>query len=651
MRVERLKEFVVGSAILMIIWGGLPLTLSAQSAKTNVTKVTLEKVEQRYPWGQTLSKKFFLQVRKGRSWAFFNENGKVWNEACVENQRTSRLIVLQCSLTFDSKYRSMILNIDLNSKQVMYFYDGNRKSGVLAKVLDANNSGTNSKKTDIKQFFLEKTPGANATIPAGMRFHSRFKLRNTKGTTWEMSLPNGNAFNYCFETGRAEFSVDMKCRIRKVNSNGFDEIFIKVDQVARNVRLQSGAVPWKFATEQWARDGKPLGPNVYFHLKKGGMSLAEAQDMALKKGWVIANAAEVKRAWEVRSLNSGLFGMLDDGRFAVPVQQNTKYFSRGPNIGARGGNQGFFYVKKEAVSRKQVRTVRGPVTRSALAIRPPTPAEKAKLKEILDTHREMVLTTDRFPEQKFFLLCNNNTGNPMLDGWGKRETAPLLRNAQKAYLASKGLSTLSDTAFRSELSRNGVMQFEFAPFMIRAFWDALTVRNPQAAEREFRKKFNLWAACDETKIAKMTLTNWEEHLEITNPSSTFNTVFGNKPNYSSPFGALIDTKTNRGTIKGFLPLENPLYLGSRGKEALAMMYQPITAASLPEFENSPLRPISGELTGLASHVGFLGGRIRYGCRGCGTFDSFDRVQNRQTSVGCLSENKGKRHGQSSRQGY
>lgn len=39
------------------------------------------------------------------------------------------------------------------------------------------------------------------------------------------------------------------------------------------------------------------------------------------------------------------FGMTSDGSFAVPVQSDHSNFAKGANIGAVGGNQGFFYVK------------------------------------------------------------------------------------------------------------------------------------------------------------------------------------------------------------------------------------------------------------------------------------------------------------------
>ena len=50
------------------------------------------------------------------------------------------------------------------------------------------------------------------------------------------------------------------------------------------------------------------------------------------------------KAWTNLKLDVYAFGMMSDGRFAVPVQSDHSNFKTGPNIGATGGNQGFFYT-------------------------------------------------------------------------------------------------------------------------------------------------------------------------------------------------------------------------------------------------------------------------------------------------------------------
>jgi hypothetical protein len=82
---------------------------------------------------------------------------------------------------------------------------------------------------------------------------------------------------------------------------------------------------------------------VKFH-GQNGITLAQAQSLAKQNSWTIATAAEVQDAWTYKNLNIYAFGMMADGRFAVPVQNDHSNFKKGPNIGATGGNQGFFYT-------------------------------------------------------------------------------------------------------------------------------------------------------------------------------------------------------------------------------------------------------------------------------------------------------------------
>ncbi len=77
---------------------------------------------------------------------------------------------------------------------------------------------------------------------------------------------------------------------------------------------------------------------------QNGITLAQAQSLAKQNSWVIATPINVQDAWSHKNLNVYAFGMMADGRFAVPVQSDHSNFKKGPNIGAVGGNQGFFYI-------------------------------------------------------------------------------------------------------------------------------------------------------------------------------------------------------------------------------------------------------------------------------------------------------------------
>lgn len=77
---------------------------------------------------------------------------------------------------------------------------------------------------------------------------------------------------------------------------------------------------------------------------KAGVNLAQAQSLAAQMGGKVATSYEVQAAFAQHNLDVYAFGMMADGRFAVPVQKDHSNFKKGPNIGAVGGNQGFFYT-------------------------------------------------------------------------------------------------------------------------------------------------------------------------------------------------------------------------------------------------------------------------------------------------------------------
>lgn len=93
---------------------------------------------------------------------------------------------------------------------------------------------------------------------------------------------------------------------------------------------------WKQPIE---RSAKP----VKFY-SKNSLSLAQAQAIAKQNGWTLATGNDIQAAFVQHKLDVYAFGLMADGRFAVPVQKDHSNFKKGPNIGAVGGNQGFFYT-------------------------------------------------------------------------------------------------------------------------------------------------------------------------------------------------------------------------------------------------------------------------------------------------------------------
>lgn len=76
-----------------------------------------------------------------------------------------------------------------------------------------------------------------------------------------------------------------------------------------------------------------------------GVSLLDAQKIAVQNNWKLATPAQVEAAFYHLGYDEYKFGLMSDGRYAVPVQYDHSNFKKGPNIGATGGGQGFFYTE------------------------------------------------------------------------------------------------------------------------------------------------------------------------------------------------------------------------------------------------------------------------------------------------------------------
>ncbi len=88
---------------------------------------------------------------------------------------------------------------------------------------------------------------------------------------------------------------------------------------------------------------------VKFH-GQNYITMEQAKAIATQNGWQIASSSEIIAAFQKHKLDVYAFGMMADGRFAVPVQKDHSNFKKGPNIGASGGNQGFFYTMSENIT-------------------------------------------------------------------------------------------------------------------------------------------------------------------------------------------------------------------------------------------------------------------------------------------------------------
>ncbi len=340
-------------------------------------------------------------------------------------------------------------------------------------------------------------------------------------------------------------------------------------------------------------------PIVKFH-PSPNVTLDSAQAIALQNGWLVAAPDELYNAWKDLKLDQDNYGLLSDGQVAFPIQRDAPPTRmRGANVGVPASNlQGFYYIQKEASPRVQTP--------------PPTAA------------------------------CGSLPANPMLDGWSSRD--PILEEAARGLLQKEGqpLSAQNISTLAAQLRFDPVRRWQFAPFMLKEMWKALISPNPTPLQDQFRKRFESWAACDEMSIARTTLAAWNVHIgkSYTTPPQEYcsrrkvpmtslsggGTVMMEEPcqwvsvtflpprvtSYTYPtLGVLIDT-TNGGrwTTKGFLPLENPQYLGYNGREAMALLIKPMLARNMPDFDDHQnLRAVGTDMDRVAQEIGIHGGGL------------------------------------------
>lgn len=357
-------------------------------------------------------------------------------------------------------------------------------------------------------------------------------------------------------------------------------------------------------------------PKVEFH-PAVNVSLNDARALAIKNGWVMATAEEVKAAWMDLKLDVFAYGMLADGRFAVPVQgDHPPTFKMGANIGVSGGNQGFFYVLKSAVSRTQVPPDPKPVDPKPVApsnqlnigVTFLTPEEQQRYGEIW---WRRVMKDPQFNALRYDMICDSTPENVMLDGWNRGERQ-LLIDAAKLLLAKEGTPATNQAIdnLNVQLTTDPVRRWQFAPFMLRTLWEALVAKNPTQAQEIFRTKLEAKIACADTKYAKSILELWNRHIGKSNAIGDGNNFWFGKvepPKAGNTFSNFLDTRTG-GSIEGFEQagaFDNPLGIPQAGGPAVAMLYKPMLMNNFPDLDDTEnLAPLGGDITGALLHLGF-----------------------------------------------
>lgn len=126
------------------------------------------------------------------------------------------------------------------------------------------------------------------------------------------------------------------------NATGrYVRIFLNGNSYLSIPEIQVLGIPTSTATTSTPKASKFKEVKFY---SQNSLTPEAAQQIALQNSWVLATEQEVRDAWTHLNLNVYAFGRMASGRFAVPVQKDQSNFKIGPNIGATGGNQGFFYT-------------------------------------------------------------------------------------------------------------------------------------------------------------------------------------------------------------------------------------------------------------------------------------------------------------------
>ena len=224
---------------------------------------------------------------------------------------------------------------------------------------------------------------------------------------------------------------------------------------------------------------------------------------------------------------------------------------------------------------------------------------------------------DPRPQQYFLDMAADrcaDPGNLMLDGWTTAER-PILEAAGRKLIAKKGYDPNNMASLIAKLKADPKLRWEFAPFMIENTWDALLATTPTPAQAAFISRFEKWAACDRNLTARRTLIRWNQHVGKSDGGTTIGGVgiewIDPNPQYKTADWSLVAKKgpsyygfdvTNDG---------NPMYIGWKGRIALATLFSPLQARQTPETDGiQNLRYIQEDFSGTAI-AGAAGGSAAF----------------------------------------
>lgn len=355
-----------------------------------------------------------------------------------------------------------------------------------------------------------------------------------------------------------------------------------------------------------------------------------------ENGWRLATPGEVLEAWQKLGLNTSTFSKMSNGKYAAPSQaDNGPGIKRGVNFREAGVAMfatGIFYVHARAPTPRIVFA-----DATITQINPPNPVVTEQTPPpsrpsngcpaghmVSEVNGQLVcsgqiaisgapnnsgptyVNAGDPPPQQYFTdeaadRCAD-PGNFMLDGWNG-PSRPVLEEAARALFPKLGWPDTPAAMGRMKLmlERNAEMRWEFAPYMLEAGWKAITTNSPTAAQAAFKNRFQVWAGCDKNLTARRNIVRWNQAMGR-DIDSSINGIsiqwIDPNPRYKpATLAVLNDTGPSIGSTGYDVTNDgNPMYIGSKGLDTVAKLYQPlamVNASELSDLEN--LRLIRQEM--------------------------------------------------------
>ncbi len=329
-------------------------------------------------------------------------------------------------------------------------------------------------------------------------------------------------------------------------------------------------------------------------------SFADAEHLAQLKGWQIATSEEILAAMEHLDFQPNKVAWVAEGSLAAPSPKAAGKLKKGVNPHATewrmpefdpyhkaeaqyplaGINEGFFYT--ECHPKTEVNKQSGFKKAGSLIFSPQTWKEH-------DRYSNMVGVKSHLYGRGYEKCFDYDRFNVMIDGWVHDEK-PLLEAAARKLLQAEGKPNAAvDIGVLSlELKIDAVRRWEFIPYMIAELYEALETTSPNAAQAAYQARFNKCTTC---KGWLYSMKVWEEWKTHTNHPGAITGQGGVGKPTSYPYPTLSvwkDIMRDRATTKGFSAPEEmarQFAANEKGSKTTAMIYAPLYATMLPDFED------------------------------------------------------------------